>query len=212
MIITFGTQKGGVGKTTLAIAFANYITLHTDKKINVIDYDFQKSFYQKWIDDEDVSGEYLYKVTVPDEEDEKDLNSPEVLQVLKESEEIYLIDIAGHIEKKYSTVLQFSDYIIVPFSYSDVTVNSTMVFVNLCRLLELKTTLVFVRNQVDKIAHYRNKIEMDIELSKYGILLENSVYKRNCLQTITTKGFSKEQLLAIKNVFDELIYNIYGNT
>ena len=26
MIITFATQKGGTGKTTLAIAFANYIS------------------------------------------------------------------------------------------------------------------------------------------------------------------------------------------
>ena len=47
MIITFGTQKGGAGKTTLAIAFANYLALQ-DKKINVFDFDFQKSFYHKW--------------------------------------------------------------------------------------------------------------------------------------------------------------------
>jgi chromosome partitioning protein len=26
MIITFATQKGGAGKTTLAIAFANYLS------------------------------------------------------------------------------------------------------------------------------------------------------------------------------------------
>jgi chromosome partitioning protein len=87
-----------------------------------------------------------------------------------------------------------------------------MVFINLCQLLKLSAGLYFVRNQIDKNAKYRNQIEMDIELSKHGALMGNSVYKRNCLQTITTKGFSKEQLLAVKNVFDELIYNIYGNT
>lgn len=212
MIITFGTQKGGVGKTTLAIAFANYVSMFTDKKINVIDYDFQKSFYTKWKDDEDQPGEYLYKVQVPDQEDEKELQSPDVLKVLKESSDIFLIDIAGDIQKKYSSVLRYSDHIIVPFSYSDVTVNSTMVFINLCQLLQLTAELNFVRNQVDKNAKYRNQTEMDIELAKHGTLLDNSVYKRNCLQTITTKGLSKEQLLAVKNVFDELIYNIYGIT
>jgi len=211
MIITFGTQKGGVGKTTLAIAFANYISLFTDKKINVIDYDFQKSFHQKWKDDELITGEYLYKVVLLSEEDEKDFENPQTMQSLKDSDEIFLFDIAGNIEKKYSSVLKHSDFIIVPFSYSDVTINSTMVFINLCKLLKLTSGLYFVRNQIDKNARYINQPEMDIELSKHGTLLQNSVYKRNCLQTITTKKLSGEQKLAVKNVFDELIYNIYGN-
>lgn len=212
MIITFGTQKGGVGKTTLAIAFANYISLCTDRKVNVIDYDFQKSFYQKWLDDANEPGEYLYKVELLNAEDEKDLESPEAMQALKDSSEIFLIDIAGNIEKKYVSVLRYSDLIIVPFSYSDVTINSTMVFINLCELLKLTAGLYFVRNHVDKNAKYRNQAEMDIELSKHGELIGNSVYKRNCLQTISTKGLSKEQLLAVKNVFDEIMYNINGNT
>jgi len=76
-----------------------------------------------------------------------------------------------------------------------------MVFINLCQLLKLTAGLYFVRNHVDKNAKYRNQPEMDIELSKHGELIGNSVYKRNCLQTISTKGLSKEQLLAVKNVF-----------
>ena len=45
MIITFATQKGGAGKTTLAIAFANYLSGLTERKLNVFDFDYQKSFY-----------------------------------------------------------------------------------------------------------------------------------------------------------------------
>ena len=52
MIITFATQKGGTGKTTLAIAFANYISTISERKINVFDFAYQKSFYYKWKDDE----------------------------------------------------------------------------------------------------------------------------------------------------------------
>ena len=52
MIITFATQKGGTGKTTLAIAFANYISSLSERKINVFDFDYQKSFYHKWKEDE----------------------------------------------------------------------------------------------------------------------------------------------------------------
>ena len=47
MIITFATQKGGAGKTTLAIAFANYISAISERKIKVFDFDYQKSFYCK---------------------------------------------------------------------------------------------------------------------------------------------------------------------
>lgn len=210
MIITFGTQKGGVGKTTLAIAVANYISLFTEYKLNVLDFDFQKSFYQKWKDDETLKGDYLYDVTLVDDSNETLTSDEVVLQQLKDSDEIFLFDIAGNIQQKYSKVLEFSNFIIVPFSYSDVTINSTLVFVNLCKILDVQGQLLFVRNIVDKNGKYLNQVEMDVELRNHGTLLENAVYKRNCLQTITTKKLSSEQKLAIKGFFEELIYNIHN--
>ena len=36
--------KGGTGKTTLAIAFANYISALSERKIKVYDFDFQNHF------------------------------------------------------------------------------------------------------------------------------------------------------------------------
>lgn len=211
MIITFGTQKGGVGKTTLAIAVANYISLLTDYELHVLDFDFQKSFFQKWKDDETLKGEYLYDVILVDESNEDITNDDETLQQLKDSKEIFLFDIAGNIQQKYSKVLQYSNFVIVPFSYSDVTINSTLVFVNLCKILEIQGKLLFVRNLVDKNGKYLNQVDMDIELRTHGTLLENSVYKRNCLQTITTKKLSSEQKLAIKSFCEELIFNIHTN-
>ena len=49
---------------------------------------------------------------------------------------------------------------------------------------------------------------MDAEISKYGKLLKNPVYKRNCLQSINTRKLTSEQKYAVKNSFDELIYYI----
>ena len=40
--------------------------------------------------------------------------------------------------------------------------------------------------------------------SKYGNLLKSPVYKRNCLQTIHTKGLTYWQKYAVKNSFKEL--------
>lgn len=95
MIITFANQKGGVGKTTLAIAFANYLSLFTDKKVNVIDFDFQRSFYRRWSEDKDVKGEYLYEVEKISEENIHLTQNEKILQQLKGSEEVFLFDTAG---------------------------------------------------------------------------------------------------------------------
>ncbi len=42
MIIVFGNQKGGVGKTTLATEFANYIA-EQGYNVTVVDVDFQQN-------------------------------------------------------------------------------------------------------------------------------------------------------------------------
>ncbi|MDR7693406.1 ParA family protein [Riemerella anatipestifer] len=202
MIITFGTQKGGAGKTTLAIAFANYLSLQ-GKKLNVFDFDFQKSFYQKWEEDEILDIPKLYEVkSIGDSENIVDFNT---IMDMKESEDIYLFDLAGTIDDKYTHLLVLSDYIVIPFEYSDVSVKSTLVFIELLSIIESEAQMIFVRSKYDKGYNYMNQEEMDKEISKYGKILENPIYKRNCLQNITTRKLTYEQKHSVKPTFDELI-------
>ena len=96
MIITFATQKGGAGKTTLALAFANYLSIVSERKINVFDFDYQKSFFNKWKEDEYSVLPKLYDVEViGDEDEEQPFADLEKIIDLKESKEIYLFDLAG---------------------------------------------------------------------------------------------------------------------
>ncbi|MBS1548270.1 ParA family protein [Amniculibacterium sp. G2-70] len=206
MIITFATQKGGAGKTTLAIAFANYLTEISSRKIKVFDFDFQKSFYNKWKEDEESELPKIYDVEVIGEDDEdQPFADLENIIDLKESEEIYLFDLAGTLDQKYSDILIYSDFIIIPFEYSDVSVKSTLVFKNLLGLLESQSERIFIRSKYDKSYKYRNQPEMDKELSKYGLLLENPVFKRNILQSIDTRKLNYEQKNAVKKPFNEII-------
>ena len=206
MIITFATQKGGAGKTTLAIAFANYLTEISSRKIKVFDFDFQKSFYNKWKEDEESELPKIYDVEVIGEDDEdQPFADLENIIDLKESEEIYLFDLAGTLDQKYSDILIYSDFIIIPFEYSDVSVKSTLVFKNLLGLLESQSDRIFIRSKYDKSYKYRNQPEMDKELSKYGLLLENPVFKRNILQSIDTRKLNYEQKNAVKKPFNEII-------
>jgi chromosome partitioning protein len=207
MIITFATQKGGTGKTTLAIAFANYISVLTERKINVFDFDYQKSFYNKWKEDELSELPKLYDVEIIGDE-ERLFSDFEQLIGLKESQDVNVFDLAGTLDEKYSDLLIYSDFIIIPFEYSDVSVKSTLVFKNVLGMLESEAERIFIRSKYDKGYKYLNQKEMDVEISKYGILIESPVYKRNCLQTIDTRKLTYEQKYAVKNSFNEIIAHI----
>lgn len=203
MIITFATQKGGTGKTTLAIAFANYLSTHSERRIHVFDFDYQKSFYHKWKEDELLDIPKLYEVECVDEE--QPFSDFETLINLKDSNEINLFDLAGTLDAKYSDLLIYSDFIVIPFEYSDVSAKSTLVFVNMLGLLESEAERIFIRSKYDKGYKYPNQEGMDTEITKYGMLLENPVFKKNCLQTIDTRKLTYQQKYGVMKSFDELI-------
>ena len=211
MIITFATQKGGTGKTTLAIAFANYISAISERNINVFDFDYQKSFYQKWKEDEELDLPKLYDVETIGEEVEQPFSDFETILDLKDNEDINLFDLAGTLDAKYSDLLIYSDFIIIPFEYSDVSAKSTLVFVNFLGILESQSERIFIRSKYDKGYKYLNQEGMDAELKKYGTLIKSPVFKRNCLQTIDTRKLTYEQKYAVKNSFNEIITCINEN-
>ena len=211
MIITFATQKGGTGKTTLAIAFANYISAISERNINVFDFDYQKSFYQKWKEDEELDLPKLYDVETIGEEVEQPFSDFETILDLKDNDDINLFDLAGTLDAKYSDLLIYSDFIIIPFEYSDVSAKSTLVFVKFLGILESQSERIFIRSKYDKGYKYLNQEGMDAEIKKYGTLIKSPVFKRNCLQTIDTRKLTYEQKYAVKNSFNEIITCINEN-
>jgi chromosome partitioning protein len=150
----------------------------------------------------------IYDVNVIDNDQEKPFSDFETLIKLKESKDINLFDLAGTLDEKYSDLLIYSDIIVIPFEYSDVSAKSTVVFINFLGLIESQAERVFIRSKYDKSYKYLNQEGMDAELKDYGHLLSNSVYKRNILQTINTRKLTYEQRYAVKNPFNELIEHI----
>ena len=145
----------------------------------------------------------MYNVECIDEE--QPFADFETLINLKESDEINLFDLAGTLDAKYSDLLIYSDFIVIPFEYSDVSAKSTLVFVNMLGLLESEAERIFIRSKYDKGYKYLNQEGMDNELKKFGMLLENPVFKKNCLQTIDTRKLTYQQKYGVMKSFDELI-------
>ena len=210
MIITFAQQKGGVGKTTLAIAFANYLVLTKNKQVNVYDFDFQRSFYSKWEEDEELNQEpSLYQV--------KALENSNAFLVedfvkMKESEEIFLFDLGGTIDDEYMEVLMYSDILIIPFEYSEITTKSTMMFISMLGAIESSAELVFLRSKMDKGYNYKTQEHTDKQLELYGKILPAPIYKRNEMQSISTRRLTYIQKKAVKDTFEELIEYIKDET
>ncbi|MDY3319473.1 ParA family protein [Riemerella anatipestifer] len=208
MVITFGTQKGGVGKTTIAVALANYLTLHKERKVFVYDFDYQKSFHKLWEIDNGKENSIppIYDVQVINNEDELPFSNMEELKAIKDSQDIYLFDLGGTLDARYNLLLVYSDIIVIPFEYSNVSIESTLVFINvITKHFETEASLLFINNRSDAGYNYLNKEYTDGVLEQYGELVPTPIYKRNALQKINTREFKREIREAIKPNLDELL-------
>jgi chromosome partitioning protein len=91
----------------------------------------------------------------------------------------------GTLDRKYSDVLIYSDFIIIPFEYSDVSVKSTLVFKNMLGLLESEAERIFIRSKYDKGYKYRNQREMDENLPNMGFCLKTPYTKETAFKALT---------------------------
>lgn len=209
MIVTFGTQKGGVGKTTLAVAFANYMATVEQKKVHVFDFDYQKSFYNKWKEDEVLDMPKLYEVEIVEDDTVEEIFDFQKICDMSASEDIYIVDLAGTLDERYLDILSYSNFVVVPFEYSDVSTKSTITFINIMLQLESSAQMIFVRSRYDKGYLYKNQEGMDNEIKKYGKIISEPVYKRNILQNINTRKLTYDQKYAVEKPFKELIKCLY---
>ncbi len=130
VIVTFANQKGGVGKTTLCITFANYLVT-MGVRVVVVDCDFQHSIVKCRKADIKKYGErhMLYEVTACEATDKEGMTSFMEKLHNDPSIDVVLMDSPGSL-KAGGLVPMFvnSDIIVVPFHYDLVTVPSTASF------------------------------------------------------------------------------------
>ena len=130
VIVTFANQKGGVGKTTLCVTFANYLVTK-GVRVVVVDCDFQHSILKCRKADIKKYGEEA----VPYDVLAYEANDKQAMTALMEklhndpSIDVVLMDSPGSL-KAEGLIPMFvnSDIIIVPFHYDLVTVPSTASF------------------------------------------------------------------------------------
>jgi chromosome partitioning protein len=201
MKIIFGNQKGGVGKTSLAILFANYLSSQ-NKKVIAIEMDIQKSMAstrKHEVENGNVATNQYEIVYTP-------LNDyPKFAEALKNTNVNLVIDLPGKLDDpSLVPILKDADVIVCPFDYDLRSFISTVTFATVVKQLDSKKAIIFVPNRIRTSINYELKDKVNEKLSAIG-LVTDIITERVALKRLSTFGITEEQKSIVGKIFDLII-------
>ncbi len=125
-IISFVTQKGGSGKTTLAINCA-VVASRKNKKVLIIDMDRQGTA-ESWYQDRDSENPHLIKIEA------KELEKA-IKLALEQKFDFVIIDTPGRDEPAQASAIRLADFCVVPCRPSPADMKATPPTVDIIRRL-----------------------------------------------------------------------------
>lgn len=200
MITIIGNQKGGVGKSTLAVLAANYITIARKSKASIIDMDYQQSISQKFDKAKILENEEPYEVVPATLE-----SFPIVYNVLNQhADHALLIDLPGKLDDDgLLPVFESADLVICPFAYDEFTYQSTVLFTVVLKKVNPRVEVVFVPNRIKANAKFEIMNEVNAQLQKLG-KITTAIPDRVDFQRITTFHTPVSLIPVIYPVFEEI--------
>ena len=190
--IIFANQKGGVGKSTLCILFANYLA-YWKRPVCVIDTDIQATIAStRNFDARTNDGEPPYEVYP------LSLDDPEAMEHFMEQsadiEGYQLFDTAGRLDDDViGVLLTHADYIIVPFEMETKSMMSTSSFLRVMAGLKermgVNPRLFLVPNKYDRRIGTAEELKSLAgrihEMSGYGIVTPCVHYRAHMMRINT---------------------------
>ena len=165
MTIIIGNQKGGAGKSTLTMLFANYLTMEKSCPVTVIDMDYQQSIAQKYDKAKVLENAEPYEVLPAT------LQSFPVLKkvLLKNTRDVVMIDLPGKLDDDgLFEVFKAADLFLCPFAYDEFTFESTILFTLVLRRIRPSIPMIFIPNRVKANARFEIMEEVNEQLHKFG--------------------------------------------
>ena len=220
VIVTFANQKGGVGKTTLCVTFANYLVAK-GVRVVIIDCDFQHSIMKCRKADIKKYGEEQLPYEVWSYEPNNKVEMTSLVEKLHNDPEIdvVLIDSPGSLKAEgLVPIFVNSDIIVVPFHYDLVTIPSTASFLLfLDRLRQavgerMKAQLFIIPNLNDNRVGKRSELILwdntRETFSNYGYVTAK-IPKRADMERFSTIAGLDMALPIAAQVFDKLYSCIF---
>jgi chromosome partitioning protein len=197
MIIILGNIKGGVGKSTLTLALANYLTQEHRRQVDIVDLDFKQCLINMQKNTQILETPSLY--TIYDKQQAESINL--LSQIKDNPHKILLIDMPTNMQDKdIGQYFSFADLILCPFSYDQFTIHATLLFSLVISKLNPRAPLCFIPNRVKNSARIESQKDIEITLSKFGtisaIIYEridfqklNNIYTPNTLLNLLLPAF-----------------------
>lgn len=204
MNILIGNQKGGCGKSTLALLLANFLTLAKGVKVTLIDMDYQQSIAQKYEKAKVLENEAPYEVIPAGL-----AHYPVIKGLIRDTQkEVVLIDLPGKLDDDgLIPVFQSADMVISPFAYDEFSFDSTVLFSIVLRKINPSIPIIYVPNRVKANVRYETQQEVNEQLLKLGALTP-AVPDRIDFQRVTTFMTPVAVIPVILPVFDQIYEKI----
>lgn len=218
-VIVFANLKGGVGKSTLCILFADFLA-EKELPVAIIDADLQQTIVVQRNRELDATG--LDAEHVPWDVVSVDTGSlasvEEAIAAAKGFPGTILIDAPGNLaDDNLVPIYAGADYIIAPMSYHPNVVDSTRRFAEVMKQLKeslgLNFKIWFLPNRIDdrkKADLEQLKLDTWKALHNHGEILTR-INDRAFLERCSTISLSKQQSGAVKFAFDRIITEIEEN-
>ncbi len=223
VIVTFANQKGGVGKTTLCVTFANYLVTK-GVRVLIVDCDFQHSILKCRRSDLRKYGTGTVPYDVVEKEATDRVEMTALMETLhnEPSIEVALVDSPGSLKAPGLVPLFVnSDIIVIPFHYDLVTVPSTASFIMFLDRLKqamaggMKSRLFMVPNMSDGRVGKRSELviwdKSRETFSNYGEVTPK-LSKRADMERFSTIAALDMQTAIVSPVFDKIYYAMFDTT
>ena len=200
-IIVISNSKGGTGKSTLCMQFANYL-VSQGKKVIILDCDEGQSVMElRQIELRQDPG-----ATLPWEVYNATSNSRSFVERARTMDDVYiLVDCPGSLNPNLLSFFQNADAIVIPFRYDDVVVLRTMTFVKVLNAAHITAKKLFLPNYIDVRVKNPNEESIREMFRKAGSILPR-IKQGVAIQRVSTlRPIDMYQQKAIMYTIEEIL-------
>lgn len=201
ILTMFANQKGGVGKSTLCLSYATYLSEVKGINLVVIDADPQHSTYRKWKQDcdEHPNAEPRFNV-VPFDDLDNEQETLDLIKDLRKQDYSFIIDTPGNMAMAGMMHLVHAvDVIAIPMQYEKLCARSTNSFIDF---------ILDVSEKLKSVVHARLAFIPNMFQKRWGNKEESAFVK----QTEEDYGKAGEVLPRIPLTPELRRLNVFGLT